>query len=124
MIDCEAVRQIALSLPEVIELDHRGRPSFRVRKKTFATLWELERRAVVKIALEDQAMLVATKPKVFLTGPASHQGWTGVELAKVDKSLFCELLIDSWRRLAPKGLVLSFDAKKAETARRSKASHP
>ena len=32
------VREIALALPDAIEQDHHGRPSFRVRGKIFATL--------------------------------------------------------------------------------------
>jgi len=30
MLDCETVRELALTLPEVEEHDHWGRPSFRV----------------------------------------------------------------------------------------------
>jgi len=33
-------RQLALGLPEAVEQDHHGRPSFRVGGKIFATLWD------------------------------------------------------------------------------------
>jgi hypothetical protein len=36
----EDARQLALTLPQAIEQDHHGRPSFRVAGKIFATLWD------------------------------------------------------------------------------------
>jgi hypothetical protein len=36
----EQARRLALALPEAVEQDHHGRPSFRVAGKIFATLWE------------------------------------------------------------------------------------
>jgi hypothetical protein len=36
-------RAVALSLPEAVEQDHHGRPSFRVGGKIFATLWTDDR---------------------------------------------------------------------------------
>jgi hypothetical protein len=42
MIDAERARQLALALPEAIERDHHGRPSFRVAGKIFATLWDAD----------------------------------------------------------------------------------
>ena len=35
------VRKIAISLPQTVELDHHGIPSFRIHGKIFATLWDL-----------------------------------------------------------------------------------
>jgi len=39
----EEARALALSLPEAVEQDHHGRPSFRVDGKIFATLWNEKR---------------------------------------------------------------------------------
>jgi hypothetical protein len=39
MVTADQARRIALALPDAIEQDHHGRPSFRVRGKIFATLW-------------------------------------------------------------------------------------
>jgi len=36
-----------LSLPEAVEQDHHGRPSFRVGGKIFATLWSEQRMNVM-----------------------------------------------------------------------------
>jgi hypothetical protein len=43
----EEARSLALTLPEAVELDHHGRPSFRVGGKIFATLWSDERMNVM-----------------------------------------------------------------------------
>ena len=40
MITADQARQLALGLPETVEQDHHGRPSFRVCKRIFATLWD------------------------------------------------------------------------------------
>jgi hypothetical protein len=40
MISVERARCLALALPEAIEADHHGRPSFRVAGKIFATVWD------------------------------------------------------------------------------------
>jgi hypothetical protein len=36
----EEARTLALALPDAVEQDHHGRPSFRVGGKIFATLWD------------------------------------------------------------------------------------
>jgi hypothetical protein len=37
-MDLQGVRRLALALPETVEQDHFGNPSFRVRGKIFATV--------------------------------------------------------------------------------------
>ena len=39
VVSTQQARSLALGLPETIEQDHHGRPSFRVAGKIFATLW-------------------------------------------------------------------------------------
>lgn len=102
MISQSDVRARALALPEAEEQDHFGKPSFRVRGKIFATLWVKEGRAVLKLSLEEQDSLSQAQPEVFAVTPWGHQGWTSVELARVDATLFAELLVGAWRRVAPK----------------------
>jgi hypothetical protein len=56
-------RALALSLPEAVEQEHHGRPSFRVGGRIFATLWTEERMNVV---LDEDGILTAldTAPEV------------------------------------------------------------
>ncbi len=100
-----------MSLPEATEAPHFERTSFRVRKKIFATLAEKEGQAVVWVAPREKLYgLLRAQPNVFI----DHGGWTrmgalGVHLAKIDPALFRELLVDSWRRRAPKRALAAFD---------------
>ncbi len=119
------VRKLALSLPEAEEQAHFDKPSFRVRGKIFATLWEKEKRAVLKLSHEEQDAFVRMQPDVFAVTPWGHQGWTSVELARVDRALFEKLLGEAWRRIAPKRTVAAWDAARAgETAKPAAPSRP
>jgi hypothetical protein len=40
VVSREQARELALGLPEAVEQDHHGRPSFRVANKIFATQWD------------------------------------------------------------------------------------
>ena len=57
MVDLETARSLCLSLPEVNEYDHFGKPAYRVKKKIFATLWLDEKRSVVKLSKTEQPAL-------------------------------------------------------------------
>ncbi len=107
MIDDETVRELALSLPEAKEQDHRGHPSFRVRGKIFATLWPGKHRAVLKLPLDEQAALVGSEPMAFSLNAWSRQGWTEVNLRQVSAAQFERLLDMAWRGVAPKKLARS-----------------
>ena len=39
----EDARRLALALPDTVEQDHHGRPSFRVAGKIIATIWDRAR---------------------------------------------------------------------------------
>jgi len=94
-------RRMALSLPEAVEQDHHGRPSFRVAGKIFATLWD-----------EEHMNVMVDEPGI-LTAVQAHPGvcaevWWGRRLAAVrvnlraaDKRLLADLLADAWERKAP-----------------------
>ena len=95
----EQVREFALSLPESEEHAHFGRPSFRTRKRIFATLPDDEA-AVLKLPLDEQAAVVESMPEVFSVGPWGHQGWTRADLTRADPEMIGELLELAWSRIA------------------------
>lgn len=107
MIDCEAVRALALALPEVEEHDHWGWPSFRVRHKILVTLWPDEQRAVLKLSRDDQSALVQLDLQVFSAVPGTwgEQGSTNVQLERIERGLFQQVLYTAWRQVAPKRLI-------------------
>lgn len=105
MISIETFRRMALSFPEAEEQPHFDRPSFRVKKKIFATLWTKERRAVLKLSLGDQSVFSDFDNTIFypVKGGWGRQGWTMVELTKVRKSMLQDALTTAWSGVMPKG---------------------
>lgn len=76
-------RAIALAHPGADERAHMGHPDFRVNGRIFATLQADERTGMVKLAPEEQAVLLGAHPKVFTpaAGAWGRQGCTLVHLA-------------------------------------------
>jgi hypothetical protein len=118
MISTDGIRAMALALPEVQECETWGRPTFRIRDKMFLTLHENEAAAIVKAALDEQAALIAADADIF-TVPAyvGRHGWLHVHLDLADPAQMKELIIEGWRRTAPKRLVTVFDTHRESTRR-------
>jgi hypothetical protein len=115
--EIERVRRICMALPEATEKPFGGHdpPAFRVREKIFANIQTGDGRIslVLKGAPGAQDVFVTGDPKRFFVPPYSgHKGWIGVRLdaPPIDWGIVEELLIDSYRIIAPKRL-----AKMAET---------
>lgn len=102
MVSNDKYRTLALALPDAVEKEHWGRPSFRVGNKIFGTMWPDERRAVLKLPLADQHALVEMAPDTYSAGPWGHQGWTFVELKRVRVAEFADLVQLAWRQVATK----------------------
>ena len=97
----DEARAVALSLPEVVERDHHGRPSFRVQDKIIATLWDAGH---MNVMVDEPGILTAVQayPEVCA------EVWWGKRLAAVrvmlagaNRALLMELLEDAWERKAP-----------------------
>jgi hypothetical protein len=102
----EAVRKIALSLPETTEEPHFHYTSFRVQGKIFATAPPSGEHAHVFIADEDLELALTLHPeyveKLFWGGKLAG---VRVLLAKARTQVVAELLRKAWRRKAPKKLL-------------------
>jgi hypothetical protein len=106
-------RRIALELPQTEEVfvEEWGHPTLRVRNKMFASGTPDGPTMTVKASVEDQAELVSARPDTFAVAPyVGRYGWVQVELSNVDRTELRELLVEAWRRTAPKRLVKEFDA--------------
>ncbi len=103
----DRARALALSLPEAIEQDHHGRPSFRVEGRIFATLWEEH---LMNVMLDEAGTRTVTQERP----DACKELWWGKRLAavqvaldRVDEVLLRELLLDAWESKASKRLLAS-----------------
>jgi hypothetical protein len=101
----ESARRLALALPEAVELDHHGFPSYRVGGTIFASQPDPEH---LHVMLDEGAIreAVAEDP-----GACSEKWWgqrltcVRVSLADADPERVAELMADAWARKAPRHLV-------------------
>jgi hypothetical protein len=105
MVSREQARQLALALPEAVEQDHHGRPSFRVANRIFATQWD---EGHMNVMLDEGGILTAVhaEPETF------EEVWWGkrlaavrVDLGRVDAEALANLLEEAWEVKAPKRLL-------------------
>ena len=103
--------QLGSELPEVEESTWAGTPSLKVRKKSFVRLRE-EDLIVVMVDLDEKEALLAAEPEVFCTTP-HYDGYPAVlvRLSAIEPDELREVLIESWRRKAPKRLLREFDER-------------
>ena len=110
MPSADDVRALALALPEAIEQETWGHPTFRVRKKMFGTLATDGSTATMKASKEEQAALVQTDPETFfIPAYVGQHGWVGFHVSLVDPVELAELVTEAWRMTAPKTVVRAFD---------------
>jgi hypothetical protein len=99
-------RKIALSLDGAVEGAHGGHADFRAGGKVFATLgYPGKDWGMVKLAPEQQQMLVAAEPDMFapVKGTWGLRGATSVRLAEVDARTLRSALTMAWQNVtAPK----------------------
>ena len=95
------LRRLALALPEVVEADHHGKPSFRVGGKIFATLHD---HSTVNLMLDEDGIRTAVHA---LPGVCAERWWgkrlsaVQVDLERIEKSRLADLLADAWEHKAP-----------------------
>ena len=101
-----AFRKVALSLDGAIEGAHGGHADFRAGGRVFATLgYPGKEWAMVKLAPEQQQMLVSAEPDMFdpVKGTWGLRGATLVRLAAADARTMKSALTMAWQNVtAPK----------------------
>jgi hypothetical protein len=91
-------RQLALSLPDVVEASHMNHPDFRVGGKIFASLSEDSSWGMVKLSPVQQAEVVAGNPDMFVIfdNAWGKQGCTKVILKPAKVQPVMEALKLAW----------------------------
>lgn len=109
----EQVRDWVLALPGGAEVmvAEWGHPTLRVGDKMLASGAPGQATMSVKATREEQAALLAAAPEVYSSAAyVGRFGWVEVVLAEVDPDELRELVVEAWRRTAPKKLVKQYDA--------------
>jgi hypothetical protein len=107
------VREWVLALPGGAEVmvEEWGHPTFRVGSKMFASGAPDSPSMTVKASTEEQAELIAAAPQTYsVAAYVGRFGWVQVQLADADPDELRELVVEAWRRTAPKKLVKEYDA--------------
>jgi predicted DNA-binding protein (MmcQ/YjbR family) len=105
MVSQDTFRKFALSFTDAEELPHFDVASFRVKKKIFATLWEKDNKAMLKLSLVDQSVFCAFESgTVFYPVPGAWgtKGATFVDLSKVRKDMLKDALTTAYNELTAK----------------------
>ena len=106
------LRTVCLGFPEATEIETWGAPTFRVRNKIFAMYSQGSGHPNVwcKAPVGVQEDLVQADPKRFFVPPyVGHRGWIGVRLENANWDLIADLVQDSYRMTAPKGLLVKLE---------------
>ena len=112
----DTFREMCLNLPEAVEAEAFGAPTFQVRRKNFAmthrnpedrpTIW-------VKGAAGRQEAMIGSFPDRYFRPPyLGKNGWIGCWLddtAMPDWDEIEDLVVESYRLVAPKRLVKQMD---------------
>ena len=107
----DRLRSLCLLLPEVAEIDGLGRPTFRVATRGFAVFEIVDGRpaVTVKLPLERQAALLG-RPGIAAEADTGHHGWTVLDVGLAGWPAIDELVVASYRLVAPADLVARLDA--------------
>ena len=104
----ETVRRIAQTLPAAEESTSYGTPAFKVKGKLFARQHQDGESLVVGVDFEERAEMMSAGPeKFYITDHYLNYPWMLVRMSKVRPDELRDLLIGSWRRVAPNNLVAS-----------------
>ncbi|GAA4878120.1 MmcQ/YjbR family DNA-binding protein [Kitasatospora terrestris] len=107
MPDADDVRRIALRLPETVEKEAWGMPTFRFAGKMFITVPDDQTSFAVRCPKHERAELIAAEPEKFwVPAHEASSAWVRVRLGALeDVNELYDILVDSWKQAAPDGLL-------------------
>jgi predicted DNA-binding protein (MmcQ/YjbR family) len=108
------LRRVCLALPEAVEVEAWGRPTFRAGKKIFAVFSGTEERPsglVFKPEQDERAALLGD-PRFYAPPYFGPSGWLALDLeaAPPDWAEVAELVESSYRLVALKRMLAALDA--------------
>jgi hypothetical protein len=106
MVKPEFVNEFSLSLTEVTYSPHIKIPSYRIKKKIFMTHNQKENRVCVRLSEIDQNVFASTNKDAIYPVPNKwgKYGWTLVNLKRVKKAVFKDVVTCAYCEVAPESL--------------------
>jgi hypothetical protein len=102
MATFEALRQIALSLPQAYEEPHFGAPAFRVNHRKFALLWAETGQTIFKLPRDLQETLFNERPETFSPIRIGTVFWSLVVLERLSDQELGRFVIEAWSTVVSK----------------------
>ena len=101
MMDIETFRKLSLSFPDVVELPHFEKTSFRVKKKIFATLDVEKKIACLMLSEIDQSVFSSYDKSIIYPVPNKwgKHGATFVTLDSVPKQMLMDALRCAYKKV-------------------------
>ena len=106
------VREVCLALPETVEVEAWGRPTFRAGKKIFALYsGDDEARTVIFKPDADERAALLDDPRISKPPYWGPSGWLALALdGDTEWQEVAELVEDSYRQVALKRMLAALDA--------------
>jgi hypothetical protein len=121
----EPVRRAAAGLPGVEEGTSYGTPALRVRGKFLCRVREDGDSLVLRVDLDSRDAMLKAQPRIFyITDHYRDYPAVLVRLSVIRPLQLRELLVDSWRYVAPKALVAKQSGGAPQRARRKGRGQP
>jgi hypothetical protein len=110
------LREIARTLPGVVDGTSYGTPALKVGGKLIARLHQSMDCVVLRCDLLDREILMQSAPDAFfITDHYRDYPWILVRLGVVERGAIPDLIERAWRLVASKTLVKKYDANSALT---------
>jgi hypothetical protein len=94
----DTIRQLALTLPDVVESTSYGTPALKVKKQLFVRLHQDLDKIVLRMPFDRREELMAEDPETyFITDHYRDYPWILVSLAKVRRDALRDLLNIAYR---------------------------
>lgn len=112
MTSWDEVVELGLELPETELTSWYRTPALKVAGKGFVRLREEDGLIVVMVDILERQALLQSDPKAYVITP-HYQDYPAmlIDLDQVDPQELRELIVESWRRKAPKKLLAAYDAE-------------
>lgn len=116
MIGNKNFKKFAMAFPEVEEAPHFEHLAYKVKRKIFVTHNASENRCCVKLTPEEQSLFCLMDKELIYPVPNKwgKQGWTLVNLKKVNREILTEILTAAYCTVAPPKLAAPFRANMDE----------
>ncbi|MHA6484164.1 MmcQ/YjbR family DNA-binding protein [Paenibacillus sp. strain BS8-2] len=112
MILVSEIREFVMKLPESLEVEHWGKPSFRLKNKIFAVIQEDEVTLTIKTTADEREIYTQLEPQIFRVPETfSNLNYMHVNMNRIDPEEAKSLLIKAWKSVATKKLIKEFEEK-------------